>query len=277
MPIARCARILRFVLLLVLIAFGGAATGGNRIIGAQAPNGGAHLVKHFSVPTGALVGGVTFQSNEVTTVFPKVMIVQGPIEQLSDGVRLAEATDVRPNAEGRVTITFPPIRADSWQDLYVAIALPTSAGVTPQGTGAGILAAQLKAPGDSYYVDGEAHLGEMDVEYEIELVYQTSRKTTPFDGIDTPAVAALRLRPNPFNPAVTLEFSVPAPAFVEANVYDVAGRLIAVLVQEQLTPGVYRHTWGGYDQTGKSVPSGIYLASVRVGDVILTEKLTLMK
>ena len=77
--------------------------------------------------------------------------------------------------------------------------------------------------------------------------------------------------PNPFNPTTTLAFSVPAssPALgrgstVSLEVYNTIGQRIAVLVNSQLQPGDYQATWGGRDDRGRSVASGIYVYRLHV-------------
>ena len=45
--------------------------------------------------------------------------------------------------------------------------------------------------------------------------------------------------PNPFNPSTVIEFSVPNNEFVTLKVYDLTGREIATLVNEQKSTGTY--------------------------------------
>jgi flagellar hook assembly protein FlgD len=68
--------------------------------------------------------------------------------------------------------------------------------------------------------------------------------------------------PNPFNPVTTIAYDlgfIDGP-FQRVNmaVYDILGRNIKTLVNEQQGIGRYRVKWNGKDQNGVSVSSGIY-------------------
>tara|TARA_B100000929_G_scaffold277381_1_gene252770 strand:- start:275 stop:862 length:588 start_codon:yes stop_codon:yes gene_type:complete len=68
--------------------------------------------------------------------------------------------------------------------------------------------------------------------------------------------------PNPFNPVTTIAYDlgfVDGPLQrVSLNVYDILGRNVKTLVNEQQSIGRYRLRWNGRDQNGVPVASGIY-------------------
>jgi flagellar hook assembly protein FlgD len=68
--------------------------------------------------------------------------------------------------------------------------------------------------------------------------------------------------PNPFNPVTTIAYDlgfVDGPLQrVSLNVYDILGRNVKTLVNEQQSIGRYRLKWNGKDQNGVPVASGIY-------------------
>jgi hypothetical protein len=88
--------------------------------------------------------------------------------------------------------------------------------------------------------------------------------------------------PNPFNPITNIRFSIPvetghldqsrqvAPSLL--RVYDVLGREVATLVNEQLQPGTYTVQ---FDATNLS--SGVYYYRLEAGSFSATRKLVLMK
>ncbi len=49
--------------------------------------------------------------------------------------------------------------------------------------------------------------------------------------------------PNPFNPSTTIRYDVPASAHVTLQIYDLLGRVVATLVDEQQSPGQYTVRW----------------------------------
>jgi len=69
--------------------------------------------------------------------------------------------------------------------------------------------------------------------------------------------------PNPFNPETELVFSLASPGRVELAVYDLAGRAVRTLVDGARPAGNHRAAWRGDDDSGRSVPSGVYLAVIR--------------
>lgn len=83
--------------------------------------------------------------------------------------------------------------------------------------------------------------------------------------------------PNPFNPQTTIRFSLGQAQSVRVAVFDLNGRLVRTLVDEQLDAGLHRMQWQGLDNNGMSVGSGTYLVMIRGRDQALTHKLTLLK
>ncbi|MBK7047105.1 MAG: T9SS type A sorting domain-containing protein [bacterium] len=106
----------------------------------------------------------------------------------------------------------------------------------------------------------------------------TSTSAVPEQGPPARRGLAVTGYPNPFNPQVDLRFAVPQRAFAEVAVFDAAGRLVRTLLSSrQLDAGPHVLTWHGDGDDGRSLPSGTYLARVRVGDRIGTQKLSLVR
>ncbi len=80
--------------------------------------------------------------------------------------------------------------------------------------------------------------------------------------------------PNPFNPTTTIQFTVPVGTYGHTSllVYDISGREIATLVNENLAPGVHERS---FDGTG--LASGMYLYQLTAGSRIEVKKLLLLK
>ena len=68
--------------------------------------------------------------------------------------------------------------------------------------------------------------------------------------------------PNPFNPVTTIGYGLPEESWVKVTIYDLIGREIISLVDQNQRPGKYEVRWNGIDQTENSVPSGIYLYKI---------------
>jgi hypothetical protein len=80
--------------------------------------------------------------------------------------------------------------------------------------------------------------------------------------------------PNPFNPRTSIQYAVISRQFVTLKVYDVLGRKIATLVNEEKEPGIYRAEFNTQDY---QLASGIYLYRLQAGKYVDTKKMILMK
>jgi hypothetical protein len=78
--------------------------------------------------------------------------------------------------------------------------------------------------------------------------------------------------PNPFNPATTLQFSLPVPAHVELTIYNVQGQRVVSLIDKNMNAGTHISTFDG-----ATFSSGLYFAKLQAGDFTKTSKLLLVK
>jgi hypothetical protein len=84
--------------------------------------------------------------------------------------------------------------------------------------------------------------------------------------------------PNPFNPITTVSYDVPAAGgHVNIAIFDVAGRRVRTLVDEQRPAGVFSVEWKGEDDRGRQVASGVYFYRMRAGEFVETKKMVLLK
>ncbi len=83
--------------------------------------------------------------------------------------------------------------------------------------------------------------------------------------------------PNPFNPATNIEYRIASSEFVTLKIYDIRGRLVKTLVNENHSPGSYRVQWDGRDQSGESVVSGFYFYRIQAGEFTDAKKFTLLR
>lgn len=81
-----------------------------------------------------------------------------------------------------------------------------------------------------------------------------------------------KLYPNPFNPVINIDFSIPVAGNVELYVYNLLGQKIADLINKNLSPGNYSLTWDASEQE-----SGIYLVRLKYENVEDVQKAILIK
>ena len=78
--------------------------------------------------------------------------------------------------------------------------------------------------------------------------------------------------PNPFNPTTNIRFAIPQSSFVTLKVYNILGKEIATLVNEQKESGIYDVNFDASD-----LASGVYVYKIQAGNFSATKKLMLMK
>ncbi len=78
--------------------------------------------------------------------------------------------------------------------------------------------------------------------------------------------------PNPFNPSTKISFAIPTSGFVTLRVYDILGKEVATLVNEEKSTGIYEATFNA-----SNLPSGVYIYRIQSGSFIQTKKMSLMK
>jgi len=78
--------------------------------------------------------------------------------------------------------------------------------------------------------------------------------------------------PNPFNPTTTIRFSIPHRGYVTLKIFDVLGREVATLVDGEMEAG--EHT---VNFNAEWIPSGVYFAQMKAGNVVQRIKMVLVK
>jgi len=116
-------------------------------------------------------------------------------------------------------------------------------------------------------------------------VYNYRLKQIDFDGtakyynlsqnveITAPKTFALEQNfPNPFNPTTSISFSLPTESKVSLEVYDVLGKVVRTLVNENRAAGSYTVTFDA-----SNLSSGVYFYRLTAGENTLLKKMNLMK
>ena len=83
--------------------------------------------------------------------------------------------------------------------------------------------------------------------------------------------------PNPFNPVTTLRYDLPEDALVNITIYDMMGRQVKTLINDQQTAGYRSAQWNATNNAGSPVSAGIYLYMIQAGEFRQTKKMVLLK
>ncbi|HWR82695.1 MAG TPA: FlgD immunoglobulin-like domain containing protein [Candidatus Deferrimicrobium sp.] len=83
--------------------------------------------------------------------------------------------------------------------------------------------------------------------------------------------------PNPFNATTVIRYDLPKKAKVELTVYNILGQEVTTLVEKEQPPGSYEITWGGANEQGETVATGIYLYRIKAEEFVQSKKMLLLK
>jgi hypothetical protein len=76
--------------------------------------------------------------------------------------------------------------------------------------------------------------------------------------------------PNPFNSTTTIKYSIPTSSKVTLKIYNIIGKEIESLVNEEKPTGTYEVTWNA-----GNLPGGVYFYQLNTGGLIETKKMVL--
>jgi hypothetical protein len=127
--------------------------------------------------------------------------------------------------------------------------------------GGGVFAAGSISFGGSLVIDPALQRIVRNVLDEY-LLHGSSTGVRPGNGTAVqPRTLALQQNfPNPFNPATTLRYVIPAPGQVTLAIYDARGSRVSTLVDAEQEAGEHGAKWLGLDARGAAVSSGVYYA-----------------
>jgi PKD repeat protein len=78
--------------------------------------------------------------------------------------------------------------------------------------------------------------------------------------------------PNPFNPETTIKYQLPKSAFVSIKLYDITGREVSTLVNEQHNAGYY-----DFNFNASYLASGVYFYRIQAGEFMDIKRMVLVK
>jgi flagellar hook assembly protein FlgD len=91
------------------------------------------------------------------------------------------------------------------------------------------------------------------------------------------ANAFLGARPNPFAGRTDLHFAVASASPVRLAIYDVSGRLVRRLVDQEMPAGEHMRSWDGRGADGSRAAGGVYFVRLEVGSFRQTERIVMTR
>ena len=83
--------------------------------------------------------------------------------------------------------------------------------------------------------------------------------------------------PNPFNPTTQIKYDLPEDAMVRITIYDMMGRHVKTLINNEQTAGYKMIRWNATNDAGSAVSAGLYLYRIDTGQFMKTKKMVLLK
>ena len=68
--------------------------------------------------------------------------------------------------------------------------------------------------------------------------------------------------PNPFNPATTLKYDIPENSHIKLTVFDLSGRVVTELMNQNIMAGTHHSIWNGTNTFNERVSSGMYIVQM---------------
>lgn len=83
--------------------------------------------------------------------------------------------------------------------------------------------------------------------------------------------------PNPFNPLITLTYTLPNANRTQVTICDITGRMVTILYRGFQNAGIYSIRWNGTDMYGLPAASGMYMVSLKSGNQLKVKKIILLR
>jgi len=139
---------------------------------------------------------------------------------------------------------------------------------------------RARAINNEGWIVGDGHFGPGNFGLARGFVLRPVAASASIEVADQ-APRELRLHgnhPNPFNPFTTIRYELPETEDVRLAVYDAAGRLVRVLVDDVSRPaGEFAVHWDGRDTEARDVASGVYFIRLDAGSATRTHRAVLLR
>ncbi len=257
------------------------------------------LALSLAVPEGQALAGVRWYNNDGSVPFVRVWGCAGWPEQPPSSPGAVDlATNVMGSSLAWSTITLAQPVASSTGYIQVVFQLPPFAESEAEGLGGGPGIGYRAGEGHGWLTaDGEFWIGLPEdcallcEPILIERVASTlvlspaqarerrvdENAAAQIADIARPVTELAPPYPNPFNPQVSIKFTLGTTQRVVVQVYDVKGRLVREVWDRQTSAGPHVVAWDGTDVAGQRQASGVYLVRLVSSELSTVRRVMLIK
>ena len=139
---------------------------------------------------------------------------------------------------------------------------------------------ELTLPGSGFYglVVYKINHNDLNESLEYNVQFLNAGLSSTPEELALPSATKIEgVYPNPFNPQTTIRLAMKQSGQASVKIYDVQGRLVRTLVEGGLSAGRHDLRWTGVDNTGRSVPSGVYFVRAVHPDGVDQQRMSLVK
>ncbi len=181
------------------------------------------------------------------------------VDALGTAVRLAEFTDPEGNAGVYPYSAATLYHVTTHNANVISLSYDLMFVYTPSGGG-----------------DGTPRATRSRLLKDVLLYFGMPGSTQP---VDVPEFGEFTIRsyPNPFNPQMKIEYTLPRRGDLSIKIYNLRGELVTTLLDEVRPAGSGHAIWDGTDKAGSTVASGIYFLQSRALDQRSVQKITLVR
>lgn len=244
------------------------------------------LALWISLDSTQSVAGIRWFNNDSNAAFSEVLAVagvKGKPGPLGDAILVG--ADVSGVDSGWSEFIFTQPLASSTEGFYLYFRMPELRPFNHVGndggagvgycTGDGVLRSWLTGDGENWDpigpefmmavepIDSVAKSASANQDVLILGLVDGDTMVTVENSKPMLGQRGLQVFPNPFNPMTEIKFQLEASSVVELTVFDVRGRVVKHLLQEERAAGEHVVVWDGRSDEGRSLPSGVYLARVK--------------
>jgi hypothetical protein len=179
------------------------------------------------------------------------------------------------NAGGTILVAemFGDLNADGIPEVASGTLTANKVDVFDGKTGSTLFSYHFGS-GSSNAVDALSIMGDLDGNgtYEFAAGSRGGRVIAFSGGYDVPTFSdenfiplEYKLEqnyPNPFNPSTIISYSIPEAAKIKITIFDILGRVVKTLINEDHSPGNYQAEWNGKNELNNKISSGVYFYQI---------------
>lgn len=228
-------------------------------------------------------GGVLFTSEEsgfITEI--DIGVRSAPVslqlfvyDSFSENVagNLILSKDVYIESSGWHSAQIDSLEIQSNSNFFVCVKINGSYAISYDNNG--ILSGRSYFSSDGInYSNNISNYGDINIRSKIS--YEIELETV--DVNDLPLNFGLKSAyPNPFNPITHLRYDLPQNEMVNITIYDMMGRVVKTLVNSFQSAGNKSVQWNATNDKNEPVSAGLYLYTIRAGELRQTRKMVLLK